>query len=77
LLPDSRGGNILTSASAMLSTSSYLVPSVVELQTRYGTFVREEGEDQSIPQSLESIKTCLRQGGVLSQDYHGSSGFSP
>jgi len=26
-------------------------------------FVREEGEDQSILQSLESIKTCLRQGG--------------
>ncbi|MEB3337929.1 MAG: TPM domain-containing protein, partial [Leptolyngbyaceae bacterium] len=37
----------------------------IELQTRYGNqfFVRENGEDQSIVQALESIKTCLRQGG--------------
>jgi energy-converting hydrogenase Eha subunit A len=37
----------------------------VELQTRYGNqfFVRDNGEDQSIIQALESIKICLRQDG--------------
>jgi len=35
------------------------------LQTRFGNlyFVRENGENQSIVESLETIKTCLRQGG--------------
>lgn len=65
LVADSRGGNILNFnvGDAVYS----LLPRTfwVELQTRYGNlyFVREEGEDQSILQSLESIKTCLRQGG--------------
>jgi hypothetical protein len=37
----------------------------VELQTRYGNqfFIRDHGEDQAIIQALESVKTCLRQGG--------------
>jgi len=50
------------------------------LQTRYGNlyFVREEGEDQSILQSLESIKTCLRQGGCrVVPGYHGAVDSHP
>ena len=65
LVADSRGGNIL---NFNVGDAVYqLLPRTfwVELQTRYGNlyFVREEGEDQSILQSLESIKTCLSQGG--------------
>ena len=65
LVADSSGGNIL---NFNVGDALYkLLPRTfwVELQTRYGNlyFVREEGEDQSILQSLESIKTCLRQGG--------------
>lgn len=65
LVADSRGGNIL---NFNVGDALYkLLPRTfwVELQTRYGNlyFVRDEGEDQSILQSLESIKTCLRQGG--------------
>ncbi len=65
LVADSRGGNIL---NFNVGDAVYnLLPRTfwVELQTRYGNlyFVRDEGEDQSILQSLESIKTCLRQGG--------------
>jgi len=65
LVADSRGGNILNfnvgdAVYQLLSRTFW-----VELQTRYGNlyFVREEGEDQAILQSLESIQTCLRQGG--------------
>jgi hypothetical protein len=65
LVADSRGGNIL---NFNVGDAIYpLLPRTfwVELQTRYGNlyFVREHGEDQSILQSLESIETCLRQGG--------------
>lgn len=65
LVADSRGGNIL---NFNVGDAVYpLLPRTfwVELQTRYGNlyFVREEGEDQSILQSLESVETCLRQGG--------------
>ena len=65
LVSDARGGNIL---NFNVGDALYkFLPRTfwVELQTRYGNlyFVREEGEDQSILQSLESIKTCLRQGG--------------
>lgn len=65
LVADSRGGNILNfnvgdAVYPLLSRTFW-----VELQTRYGNlyFVREEGEDQAILQSLGSIETCLRQGG--------------
>jgi len=65
LVADSRGGNILNfnvgdAVYQLLSRTFW-----VELQTRYGNlyFVREEGEDQAILQSLKSIETCLRQGG--------------
>ncbi|MBD2311395.1 TPM domain-containing protein [Desertifilum sp. FACHB-1129] len=65
LVADSRGGNLLNfnvgdEVYALLPRTFW-----IELQTRYGNqfFVRENGEDQSILQSLESVKTCLRQGG--------------
>lgn len=65
LVADARGGNILNfnvgdDVYKLLSRTFW-----VELQTRFGNlyFVREEGEDQSILQSLASIETCLRQGG--------------
>ncbi|MGE5659234.1 MAG: TPM domain-containing protein [Actinomycetota bacterium] len=65
LVADPRGGNLLN-----FNVGDALYPFLprtfwVELQTRYGNqfFVRDNGEDQSILESLESIKTCLRQGG--------------
>lgn len=65
LVADARGGNIL---NFNVGDAIYpLMPRTfwIELQTRFGNlyFVREHGEDQAIIQSLESIKTCLRQGG--------------
>lgn len=65
LVADSRGGNILNFS---VGDAVYnLLPRTfwIELQTRFGNlyFVREEGEDQAILQALESVKTCLRQGG--------------
>jgi hypothetical protein len=65
LVADQRGGNIL---NFNVGDDAYkLMPRTfwIELQTRFGNlyFVRENGEDQAIIQSLESIKTCLRQGG--------------
>ncbi len=65
LVADRRGGNLLNFNVGddiyRLLTRTFWV----ELQTRYGNlyFVRENGEDQAILQSLEAIKTCLRQGG--------------
>ena len=65
LVADPRGGNLLN-----FSVGDDLYPLLprtfwIELQTRFGNqfFVREHGEDQSILEALESIKTCLRQGG--------------
>lgn len=65
LVADARGGNIL---NFNVGDAVYqLMPRTfwIELQTRFGNlyFVREHGEDQAIVESLESIKTCLRQGG--------------
>jgi hypothetical protein len=65
VVADSRGGNIL---NFNVGDDVYqLLPRTfwIELQTRFGNlyFVREEGEAQSIIQSLESVKTCLSQGG--------------
>lgn len=65
LVADSRGGNILNFNVG--DEVYHLMPRTfwIELQTRYGNqfFVRDNGEDQSIIQSLESVKTCIRQGG--------------
>lgn len=65
VIADSRGGNIL---NFNVGDAVYqLLPRTfwIELQTRFGNlyFVREQGEAQSIIQSLESVKTCLAQGG--------------
>ncbi|WP_017660566.1 TPM domain-containing protein [Baaleninema simplex] len=65
LIADPRGGNLLgfNVGDAVYS----LLPRTfwIELQTRYGNqfFVRDNGEDQSILQSLKSVESCLRQGG--------------
>lgn len=65
LIADSRGGNLLG-----FNVGDALYPFLprtfwVELQTRFGNlyFVREHGENQAIVESLDTIKTCLRQGG--------------
>ncbi len=65
LVADSRGGNILNfnvgeDAYRVLQRTFW-----VELQTRFGNqyFVRENGEDQAIIQSLQAIENCLVRGG--------------
>ncbi|HEY9630293.1 MAG TPA: TPM domain-containing protein [Coleofasciculaceae cyanobacterium] len=65
LVADPRGGNLL---SFSVGDALYeLLPRTfwIELQTRYGNqfYVRENGEDASIIDTLNSLKTCLRQGG--------------
>jgi energy-converting hydrogenase Eha subunit A len=65
LVADPRGGNILNFS---VGDDFYpLMPRVfwIELQTRYGNqfYVRENGEDQAILSALNSVKTCIRQGG--------------
>lgn len=65
LIADPRGGNLL---GFNVGDDLYeFLPRTfwVELQTRFGNlyFVRENGENQSIVQSLDTIKTCLRKGG--------------
>lgn len=65
LVADPRGGNLLNFSVG--DDLFELMPRTfwIELQTRYGNqfFVRENGEDASILEALESIKTCIRQGG--------------
>jgi hypothetical protein len=65
LVADPRGGNLLNFS---VGDALYdLLPRTfwIELQTRYGNqfFVRENGEDLAILESLESIETCLRHDG--------------
>jgi TPM domain len=65
LVADPRGGNLLNFS---VGDELYkLLPRTfwIELQTRYGNqfFVRDNGEDGSILGALDSIKTCLAQGG--------------
>lgn len=65
LIADARGGNLL---GFNVGDDLYqFLPRTfwVELQTRFGNlyFVRENGENQSIVESLDTIKSCLRQGG--------------
>ncbi|CDM94942.1 MAG: TPM domain-containing protein [Limnospira sp. PMC 1291.21] len=65
LVADQRGGNILNFSVGRdlydLLTRTFWV----ELQTRYGNqyFVRDNGEDQSILQSIQTIETCLLKDG--------------
>ncbi|MGB8700168.1 MAG: TPM domain-containing protein, partial [Thermosynechococcaceae cyanobacterium] len=65
LVADGKGGNLLSFA---VGDDFYpLLPRTfwIELQTRFGNqyFVRDNGEDQSILQSLTAVETCLRRGG--------------
>jgi TPM domain len=65
LVADARGGNIL---SFSVGDAVYeLLPRTfwIELQTRFGNlyFVRENGEDQAILETMRTLETCLRQGG--------------
>lgn len=65
LVADPRGGNLLN-----FSVGDALYPLLprtfwIELQTRFGNqfFVRDNGEDESILQTVQTLETCLRQGG--------------
>jgi TPM domain len=65
LVVDQRGGNILN-----FSVGDALYPLLsrtfwIELQTRFGNqfFVRDNGEDESILQTINTLKYCLRQNG--------------
>jgi energy-converting hydrogenase Eha subunit A len=65
LVADPRGGNLL---GFSVGDALYeLLPRTfwIELQTRYGNqfYVRENGEDASILDAIDSLKFCLRQGG--------------
>ena len=65
LVADAKGGNILSFA---VGDDFYpLLPRTfwIELQTRFGNqyFVRDNGEDQAILQSLSAVEGCLRKGG--------------
>ncbi len=65
LVADPRGGNIL---NFNVGDAVYrLLPRTfwVELQTRFGNlyFVRENGENGSIIESLQAIESCLTKGG--------------
>lgn len=65
VVADTRGGNIL---NFRVGDDVYkLMPRTfwIELQTRFGNlyYVRENGEDNAILDSLAAVKTCLAQGG--------------
>ncbi len=65
LVADPRGGNLLN-FNVGLDIYPVLPRTFwVELQTRYGNqfYVRENGEDRSIIEALDSISGCLRDGG--------------
>lgn len=67
LVADGRGGNLL--AFSIGDAVYDLLPRTfwIELQTRFGNmyFVRENGENVAINQSLETVKGCLLKGGCL------------
>lgn len=67
LVADGRGGNIL--AFSIGDAVYELLPRTfwIELQTRFGNmyFVRENGENNAISQSLETVKGCLLKNGCL------------
>ncbi|MFW6264409.1 MAG: TPM domain-containing protein, partial [Cyanobacteriota bacterium] len=65
LVADPRGGNLL---AFNVGDDVYdFLPRTfwVELQTRYGNlfYVRDNGENNAIVESLNTVQTCLRQGG--------------
>jgi energy-converting hydrogenase Eha subunit A len=65
LVADGRGGNIL--AFSIGDAVYDLLPRTfwIELQTRFGNlyYVRENGENNAIVESLETVKQCLLKGG--------------
>jgi energy-converting hydrogenase Eha subunit A len=67
LVADGRGGNIL--AFSIGDDVYDLLPRTfwIELQTRFGNmyYVREHGENNAIIQSLDTVKSCLVNGGCL------------
>jgi hypothetical protein len=65
LVADQRGGNLLNFS---VGDDFYpLMPRTfwIELQTRFGNqfYIRENGEDQSIIDTIETLELCLRRGG--------------
>jgi TPM domain len=65
LVADARGGNILN-----FSVGEDIYPLLsrtfwIELQTRFGNqfFVAENGEDEAIIQTIQTLELCLRKGG--------------
>ncbi|NES85146.1 MAG: TPM domain-containing protein [Moorea sp. SIO2B7] len=67
LVADGRGGNLL--AFSIGDDVYELLPRTfwIELQTRFGNiyFVRENGKNNAIVKSLETVKGCLVKGGCL------------
>jgi hypothetical protein len=65
LVADSRGGNILNFNVGDAVYKLFPRTFWIELQTRFGNqfFVRDNGEDQAILSSIETLKTCLNRGG--------------
>jgi TPM domain len=65
LVADGRGGNLL--AFSIGDAVYELLPRTfwIELQSRFGNmfFVRENGENNAIAQSLQTVENCLRQDG--------------
>ena len=67
LVADGRGGNLL--AFSVGDDVYDLLPRTfwIELQTRFGNmyYVREHGENNAIVKSINTVKTCLADGGCL------------
>jgi energy-converting hydrogenase Eha subunit A len=65
LVADSRGGNILNFNVGDLAYKMMPRTFWIELQTRFGNlyYVREHGEDGSILDAMDTVKTCLAKGG--------------
>jgi energy-converting hydrogenase Eha subunit A len=65
LVADARGGNLL--AFSIGDAVYELMPRTfwIELQARFGNiyYIRENGENRAITQSLDTVKGCLVQGG--------------
>jgi len=67
LVADGRGGNLL--AFSVGDDVYPLLPRTfwIELQTRFGNmyYVRENGENNSIVTAMDTVETCLKDGGCL------------
>lgn len=67
LVADGRGGNLL--AFSIGDAVYDLLPRTfwIELQTRFGNlyYVRDNGENNAIVESLDTVKSCLTNGGCL------------